>query len=40
MTYTLESLSSLTEITLDIQAKINFKKKDIKKEALKNDGTH
>ena len=33
-TYTLESLSFLTQITYNIQATINFKKKDIKKNPL------
>ena len=36
--YTLESLSSLTQITHNIQATINFKKKDIKKETQKDEG--
>ena len=35
ITYTLESLSSLTQITHNVQATINFKKNDIKKETQK-----
>ena len=38
--YTLESLSSLTQITHNLQATINFKKKDIKNETPKSEGTH
>ena len=38
--YTLESLSSLTQITHNLQATINFKKKGIKKEKQKGEGTH
>ena len=38
--YTLESLSSLTQITHNLQATINFKKKDIKNETQKSEGTH
>ena len=38
--YTLESLSSLTQITHNLQATINFKKKGIKKEQQKSEGTH
>ena len=37
--YTLESLSSLTYITHNLQATINFKKEWIKKEQ-KGEGTH
>ena len=40
MVYTLESLSSLTQITYYLQATINFKKKNIKKETQKSEGTH
>ena len=39
-TYTLESLSSFTKITHNIQASINFKKKYIKKETQQSEGTH
>ena len=38
--YTLESLSSHTQITHNLQATINFKKKWIKKEKQKREGTH
>ena len=38
--YTLDSLSSLTEITHNLQATIYFKKKDIKQETQKSEGTH
>ena len=38
--YTLESLSSLTQITHNLQATINFKKKYIKNETQKSEGTH
>ena len=38
--YTLESLSSLTQITHSLQATINFKKKNIKNEQQKSEGTH
>ena len=38
--YTLESLSSLTQITHNLQATIYFKKKDIKKRNTKSEGTH
>ena len=38
--YTLESLSSLTQITHNLQAIINSKKKDIEKETQKSEGTH
>ena len=37
---TLESLSSLTEITRNLQATIKFKKTGIKKEQHKSQGTH
>ena len=40
ITYTLESVSSLTQITHNIQATVNFKKKYIKKETQKSGGTH
>ena len=38
--YTLESLSSLTQITHNLQATIYFTKKDIKKETQKSEVTH
>ena len=38
--YTLELLSSLTQMTHNLQATIYFKKKDIKKEIQKSEGTH
>ena len=38
ITYTLESLSSLTQITLYMQVTINFKKKDVKKQTQKKWG--
>ena len=38
--YTLKSLSSLIYITHNLQATINFKKKGIKKEQQKSEGTH
>ena len=38
--YRLESLSSLTHITHNLQATINFKKKYIKIERQKSEGTH
>ena len=38
--YTLESLSSLTQITHNLQATINFKEKGIEKEQKKSEGTH
>ena len=38
--YTLESLSSLTQIIHNLQATIYFKEKYIKKETHKNEGTH
>ena len=40
LAYTLESLSSLTQITRNLQATINFKKKGIEKEKQKSEGTH
>ena len=38
--YTLELLSSLIQITHNLQTTIHFKKKDIKKETQKREGTH
>ena len=38
--YTLESLSSLTQRTHNLQATINFKKKDTENEQQKSEGTH
>ena len=38
--YTLESLPSLTKITPNLQATICFKKKYIKNETQKSEGTH
>ena len=38
--YTLESLSSLTQITHNLKATVYFKKKIIKKETQKREGTH
>ena len=38
--YTLESLSLLTQIPHNLQATINFKKKDIKKETQQSEGPH
>ena len=38
--YTLESLSFLIQITHNLQATIYFKKKDVKKETQKSEGTH
>ena len=38
--YTLESLSSLTQITHNLQATIYFTQKDIKKETQKSEVTH
>ena len=40
LAYTLESVSSLTQITHNLQATINLKKKGIKKEQQKSEGTH
>ena len=38
--YTLESLSSLVYIIHNLQATINFKKKNTKNETQKSEGTH
>ena len=38
--YILESLSSLTQITHNLQATVYFKKKDIKKETQQSEGIH
>ena len=38
--YTLESLSSLSQITHNLQATVYLKKKDIKNETQKRQGTH
>ena len=40
ITYTLESLSSFTQITHNLQVTIYFKKKGYKKETQKSEGTH
>ena len=40
ISYTLESLSSLTKIAHNLQSTINFNQNGIKKEQQKSEGTH